>query len=330
MVTKKKSQKSKASSTKNKSRPKSQNSATINKAIVPIQRNTKQLVQQVCSLTDPFCDHAIGARYFDSVGSKSLAYPQRYMFNMSTTVGGNASTLILPNYWNQWYNAATTLGGVPMTATYTSGVPAAPVITTVANYRIVSYGLRIKNIVAPLSSSGMVSIRGFSSQVGASYASLQPLSFNADFVANIPLQDCKDVAIIGKRANNTSAFYANPSTTWNPTNTPSQWVGPGWGAINIYVDGAPASTAVLAVELVVNFEIVIDDSDATAQIMTPPPPSNSVVDKATAVVTSTVKSVFVKGVEAATGYVKTAAIGAIGAYFGVPPSAAVGMARILD
>lgn len=307
-------------------RPKPAPRANNNVRPLPMVRTPthSNVTSQVCSLTDPFCEHARGGRYPDSNGARSLAYPVRRMFSVTTTAGGIASYLITPNYLNNWESPASAFVG--NVATFGNAYVAQPVITAATNVRLVSWGLRIKHITTPLTASGMVYVRGYSSQTGSTYLNVDTTSMNADVIANIPLQDCGDVAIIGKRANTTSQFYIPPATTLPSAAAGiTLYNGCGWDSYVVSIVGGPASTACLSVELVLNFEIVIDDSDTTAQLMQAPPPANALVNKAAAIVTSTAESVFLNGVAAAGTYVKRLAVTALAGYFGGPGAARVAM-----
>lgn len=273
------------------------------------------MLSRVCGLTDPFCAHAKGARYYDSNGTNSLAYPQRRMFPLATDANGALCLLILPNYTNEWqlFGVATS-GNCAYAGTMTPG----PVLDNVKNYRIVSWGFTIKHVTTPLTASGLVSIRGFGSQSGASYSDVAGQTLNADVISDIPLQDCKDVAVIGKRANTTSRFYTTPVSTAASGAYVSTYNGPGWDVYQVYVSGAPASTTIAYLELTMNFEVVLDDYTSMSQLMTPPPPANALYDAASAAVTSTASSVFTSGINSASTYIKRAAASALATYFGGP------------
>jgi len=285
-----------------------------------------QALSRVCGLTDPFCDHARGARYYDSNGTHSLAYPQRRMFPLATNASGELAMLLLPNYLNEWALFGTTSAG---TCTYSGTMTPGNVLGNVGDYRIVSWGFTIKHVTTPLTASGIVSIRGFGSQVGGSYATVDGQTLNADVISDIPLQDCKDVAVIGRKANNTSAFYSDPSKTAVTGSFVTSYVGDGWDVYQVYVTGAPPSTTIAYVELFINFEVVLDDTTGMAQLMTPPPPSSSVLQAASSAVTSTATSVFKSGINSASSYIKRVASTALASYF-AGPMAGRATALLLD
>lgn len=281
-------------------------------------------VPLVCSLTDPFCEHARQGRYPDANGVRSLSYPLRTMFTISTTPSGQNAFLLTPNFLNGW--ALPFSGGAFPNVTFGNAFGPRAVISAATNVRLVSWGFKISHISTPLSSSGVVMIRGFASQVGASMLNMDVSTMNADVIANIPLQDCSEVAIIGKRANTNSQFYTSPSGIL-PAGAAgvTLYNGFGWNAYVIAISGGPASAGVLNVEIFENWEIVIDDGDATAQLMIKPPTANNVATKAAAIVTSTAETVFLRGVGMASAYIKRAAITALGGLLAGPGGARAAM-----
>lgn len=308
---------------------KSQLVATINKPNNQ-QSNALRLIKpvsMVCSLTDPFCEHARAGKYFDINGGRSLSYPVRRMITLSSNANGELAVLLLPNYsclFNQTPSVLTS--GV---ATFGNTSAASGLLSSTSNYRLVSWGFRVMHMTTPLTASGYVAIRGFSSQTGTSYQTVDCLTMNADVISTIPLQDCKEVAVIGKKANTTSSFYTAPSTTYSAGALPATYVGCGWDAYTVCVQGGPATTGVLTLELFQNYEIVIDDADATAQLMTLPPTSNDLVNRASAIITSSAKSVFERGVEMASSHIKSLAIKSLASFIG-GPAAGRAAAMIVD
>lgn len=246
------------------------------------------------------------------------------MFTISTNAGGQAAYLLTPNFLNGW--ALPNSAGAFPTLTFGNAFAARSVITAATNVRLVSWGFKINHISTPLSSSGVVMIRGLASQVGASMTTIDVSTMNADVIANVPLQDCREVAIVGKRANTNSQFYTSPSGILSSGAAGvSLYSGFGWDSYVIAINGGPASAGALNVEIFENWEIVIDDSDATAQLMIKPPTANNVATKAAAVVTSTAETVFLHGVGMASAYLKRAAITALGGLFAGPGGARAAM-----
>lgn len=277
-------------------------------------------VPQVCGLTDPFCEHARYARYPDANGTRSLSYPLRKMFTITTGGTGNNAYLIVPNFWNNWENPSS--GGTFPNVTFGNAYTARGVLSATSNVRLTSWGFRINHVTTPLNASGLVMVRGFAVSNGTPLLNVDVSTMNADVVANIPLQDCADVAFVGKRSNTTSQFYTAPSSILaSGAAGVTLYNGIGYDAYTIAITGGPASAGAVSVEIYENWEITIDDADAAAQLMIKPPPANSVATQAAAIVSSQAETVFLHGVNAASAFLRKAAIKAIGGVLGGPLTA---------
>jgi len=277
-------------------------------------------VPAVCGLTDPFCEHARYARYPDANGTRSLSYPLRKMFTITTGANGTAAYLIAPNFWNNWENPSS--GGTFPNVTFGNAYAARGVLSATSSVRLVSWGFRINHVTTPLNASGIVMVRGFAVSTGTQMLNVDVSTMNADVIANIPLQDCGDVAFVGKRSNTTSQFYTSPSSILaSGAAGITLYNGFGYDLYTIAISGGPASAGALSVEVFENWEITIDDADAAAQLMIKPPPSNSVATQAAAIVSSQAETVFLHGVHAASAFLKKQAIKAIGGVLGGPLTA---------
>lgn len=276
-------------------------------AVVP-----RALVHQVCGLTDPFCLHAVGAKYPDSSRVRTLTYPYRQVMTFSTNGLGRIAALFVPNYFR---DALTPMADVsPNTATWTpAGI--APVIPDVVGYRIVSCGLRVRRIVAPLYASGTVHIRVLGAQAALGVSDVDVLSFARSECIDIALQDCKETIIAGTRsAQMPQNFYSGT----DPGTDPLLYTPSGFQPITVFVDGAPINTPVITIEYIIHYELTFDDNSGTALLATPPPQSNPMVTAVSSKLSSVGKSIFVSGLESFSKYVVSAASGAIATYLGGP------------
>lgn len=53
-------------------------------------------VHSLCGLIDPFCSHAIGAKYPDLSSNKSLPFTYKTLDTVTTNAGGDVSFIVLP------------------------------------------------------------------------------------------------------------------------------------------------------------------------------------------------------------------------------------------
>jgi len=252
---------------------------------------TRTQLRQVCSNADPFCDAANGGKYLDLSSARTLAFPKHSRFVITTNASGEGAVLAIPSYLYQPIVYATAVAaGV---ATFAGVMPLSGNLDA-SSYRLVSMGFRLRNITAPLSSSGMLRIRGFNAIAGASVLSVPTAGYNCDFYEDIALQNVNEVAVIVRRTDPSAKNFRDPFVT-NPTNLLTNMVMPGFGCVLVAVDGAPASVTVVDIEVICNYEVSIQDTDTIAQLATPAPIYDPTSETISNIVTSTGKSVFIKG-----------------------------------
>lgn len=293
-------------------RPVRTNSKRRSVAVVPRPKFTRNDVSKVCSITDPFCAHANGAKLFSSSTGRTLPHQFHGRISLSTDSNGMSSMLVLPSY-NILYGLGTVTSP---NAAYTTISGAGPTLAA-TSYRIVSWGLKLRKISAPLYAAGMVRIRTFGNKNGTDFASIPLSAYNCDTFEDVPLSTASEICVIGRRLDYTYSKFVTLAAS-NPTNNVTDWVAPGWGAVQIVVDGGPVTTAVLDVELFFNYEITLADSDALMQLSTPPVADHPVATAAANAVYTSSKSIFINGVQQASKFIERTAITALATYFGGP------------
>lgn len=269
-------------------------------------------VHAVCSITDPFCQHANGAKYFVESSARTLPFQNHFRYTLATNSEGYGSVIITPGY-----NVFTALGAMTGgTAAYTTYLSTGG-IASPATYRIVSWGVKVRKISAPLYASGMVRIRGFAVKDGSTLGSVVINTYNCDASEDLPLQSCAEMCVVGRRIDYTHTKFNAPIAT-NPGSSVTDWVSPGWAAYTISIDGGPASTGVFDLEFFVNYELTFSDSDSNALLCTPPLPPNPAASAAASAVYTAGKGIFTNGVVAAAKWIEGKAATAVATYFGGP------------
>lgn len=267
-----------------------------NQVKTPLREVPLSYIEAVCSINDPFCNAAIGARYMDLGKVRSLPFSDHTRTTVSTLASGNAAIAFVPGINNlPFVGASAIAANVPTwAANLTSNVP----FVNIADYRIISCGLIIRNIVAPLSASGSVRVRVFSSEgaYNIQQAGFNLTTYNCEEYLDIPLQDCKEVTVSLKRVDVTAKNFRNVNTAGLPGGLFTTYDPPGFQVATIYVDGAPASTAAIDVEFFVNYEIVFLASSGMQQVAIPGVKMNPYVSSAMDVVSSEVKAIAKQGV----------------------------------
>lgn len=279
------------------------------------------LISKICGLTDPFCSHAIGAKYPDDSSVRSLPYFHHFRQTLNSDVNGQGALLFMPQ-WDYYTFTEKATGTFPSVATWNGFASAAP-IANASQYRIVSAGFRIRNVTAPLNSSGMVHIRLWPSEKGGEYAGIDLTSYYNTKSLDVALQDCKDVCItVPHTSQMPQAFY--PIT--RDSATVGNWQSSGFTPCTIYVSGVPASSAVLDVETFIHYELQFDATSGLAAASTPPPPANSMLTNAANRVTSVMPGIFQHGVERFGRLIADKAVKTVALYLGGPEALAASFA----
>lgn len=213
--------------------------------------------------------------------------------------------MFYPGFNAQWW-ASTIASGV---ATWTTGTNA-PVMAGVTGYRVVTAGIILRSVVAPLSASGMVRVRTFNSPSASSLAALDYSSYNCNEYSEMPLHECKEVCVASTRTNDVQArtlqvpYVADAIFTNQPNN--------GFSYIVVAVDGGPASAAsVLNVEILVNYELSFADDSASSLLALPSKPADPVLVQAATLVSSEVKAIATNGIVSFGKAVATSAVNAL-------------------
>lgn len=317
MPNKTKSNSNKSKSNKPRNQKKSQPRRANPRADLAItSAHTKRLAHEVCGLTDPFCSHAYGAKYPDDSATRTLPWTAHKINTLTSGPTGEITGIFLPNYnYFSLHHCATTAG----IATPGALFPDATSPTDIQQFRIVSAGLRIKAVCAPLYASGMVHIRIGDLQKAASYGpTFMPALFGGAESLDIPLQDCKDVTIMCPRTAQPRGNFYLPGVI-TPGSVATDWTAPGFAPVTVSVSGGPTDVAVLSIEYVIHYELQFDFGINTAMLATSPPAYNPVVTSVANQLSSTTQSIFATGLKSLAGYVERRAVGAIAGALGGPP-----------
>lgn len=309
---------------KPKPKPKQQQ-VVVKKASSPPKIPNASL-HAICSMNDPFCHHAFGAKYMDNSRVRSLAFPFHYRVSGPTTnVNGGSTMLFMPGYTHQ-YAVGTITGGVSSYVNLT----AVGNISNVMRYRIVSAGVVIRYTGAPLTASGIFQIRTFNSPDGSTLTSLDTGSYNCAEYADIPASSAREIVINFKKIDAMKAAEFNIPASTNPTLAVTDWKSSGWGPVAVALVGGPVSTPCFEVELFFHFELAFADNDGNSLLALPNPPSNSLVMAASGLVSNDTKAIMKEGIAAFGNMIARKAVLAASSYLGSRFPPARGLALMVD
>jgi hypothetical protein len=302
----KKNQKSKAAKAQAdvKARPPYKSGANNRRSIMPRAtsntmsnsiKSSKAVHEMVCSVTDPFCYKARLAKWPDGQGGGTLAMQIRGrapLLNLGTA-GGNLIQFagMLPY---AYFNAASFA-----TSTYTMSstwfTVAAPDFAVYAStYRIVTWGIIIRNVQPANTASGTVIIRKLTRPADTGTTQPQGSMYGSE-VTEVPIYPGMETSVVAKPSGNVSRNFASQNVpNGSTTNT-------GWDFIQVEVlnNSGAAATIVLDVEYVYNVEVTLFSTYQSMHEFIPPSaPANAVVTSAASAVINKASTIVEGGVKA--------------------------------
>jgi len=247
-------------------KPKPKSPAPRRTSEAPLKQGS--LAMQVCSVSNPFCPEAKGARWPDNSYTKSVGWSYNATNTLFTLAAGDISGLFFAGL----ANFASPTGITTGTCAYGGATTLPPIPTGVGRWRLTSWGVKLTTPLSALTASGTVSVRMFSPMNGASLTSISGMSSAADFALDIPLArlSSKDLYLVPMPLGNEARMFRDntlPATV-------AVWENPGWQVIHVYVSGAPAATVVCNYTVYYNYEFIFFDGDSGNQFSIAPPKDN--------------------------------------------------------
>lgn len=327
---KKKSSKAKnaAIQQEQKNRPPLGNAANTRRSIVPkgpannaaIMKSSKALHEAVCSVTDPFCYKARLAKWPDGQGGGTLAMQIRGRMSHTAMAGAGGNFTQFGGMLPFAYMSAASVaaGAYTMPAAWTT-VNAADFVSYCGTYRIVTWGIIIRNTQPATSTSGTVIIRKVTNPVATAGTQIAASMYGAE-VTEVPVYAGMETSIIAKPMGNVPRNFvaqnaANPATN----NT-------GWDFIQVETinNTSTAGLVLLDIEYVYNVEITLLPAFHTLHEFIPPSApaipvvstaASAVINKATTIVEGGVKAIGSHVLEKVEDFFSTAGTDLLGMLF---------------
>lgn len=190
---------------------------------------------------NPFTRNA-GSRIFDANCTPVIPYHSVRQIVITSDANGHGAVVIAPTWAEQLYLAPTISVANDMTALGAATAGSGYSATAFESYRIASFGVKVKGIVAPLNASGYV--RATTDITTVAHDLTAPQNHLA--CKTVPLSGC-NFGVLSKPTG-IEAYETIPIATGSDDYH-------GWTSITISLDGVPASTACLYVEVCINYEI---------------------------------------------------------------------------
>lgn len=267
-------------------------------------------MEQICSLHDPFCPRAVGAKIPDGQ-SNTLTTTSRGFINFTTGATGGLAAIVIAPLGPQGYSTLSPTS-FPVTSSTTpqfsnmASSPASLFDSYADKVRTVSAGFILRATQSANNAQGFFTIQTQqdftfgTSAVGGDY-----LGVDNTTISNYPGMECSYVF------RPTNKVLARQLVAATATATPTASVY-GWPAAVVYYQGgATGANVVGIIEYFINTEWTVSSESSIAPLMPPPTVAKPAIIKALDKVQSDGKTVIKGGVEVVGDYVKKQASSAI-------------------
>jgi hypothetical protein len=271
-----------------------------------MQPHHARTVHQICSITDPFCTAANGAKFPDLGSSRTLALQSKGFFTVTAPAGGFNAMALDMDYIAGPRLTGTVSGAVGTTwstsGTYVySGVTGLPATCL---FRVVSAGITIKSTTNATSNSGsmgILSIPGVQGSIAASNIDCNATTWTAN--TRTALTDSRGLSAIVRSDGHFSHEYANEAT---PTTT--SFISNGNDVLVAYLVGA-STGASIEVTYYINWEFTFPVTSTFNALATPAAINNPTAQTGSNAVKRAMEVVVPGGTEAVKQQVHMAASG---------------------
>lgn len=240
------------------------------------------LVRGACSLSNPFCPAAWGARWPDNSMTRSVGWSAKYLQSLSTDVNGNLARLYLPALFNPVVPATFPIASPGSVTAFPTRANVISIPTGIVRWRITSWGLKLSCPSAKLSTQGTVFVRLFSPMLFEALAEADVSTYKADAFYEVPL--CKlideDMFIVPMPLGDSARLFRDQTFSEASAMGLTNQLNPGWQCITVAVYGAQ-TTNILNVTAYYNYELVFGDGEATMEFAKAPPQSNPMITDST-------------------------------------------------
>lgn len=297
------------------------------------------LTRQICSITDPFCPAAKGAKFPDSGATNTLAWQSESYLTLTTDASGRAAAFCSPDP-GSYVSVATAYTGSTGNAVNLASTPLpAPnfsnfTATGFCNFRVVSHGVQIRGIMSQMNSQGTLGIVALPAALGQIVVGTTPTSIDLDstnFADNkrISCNTALELTAVSRPDAIFSKEFKTPTTPAAAT-----VVTQGNEVLIPYIVGGPASSACIQIRMITNYELEFTVGTVFNQLATPQASDNPTVVKGQGAVFKAVDRIVVGGskeierrtmgaAEAFGRWAASAGMRAIGGLLGGPPGAAM-------
>lgn len=278
-------------------------------------------VHHTCSITNPFCPAARGAKWPDGTTGNTMTQQLRGNVIMRSDANGYLymQFCAAAPFGYLETGAITGGGGSPIVATtkttYTTYASTSLLATYANAYRVVSAGCIVRCVASATDASGVATF-GTSGVTPTNSAITLGLTYYQECAIKA-IQPGLEFSWIAAPLGTTAHEFSGLSTGSVMNND--------WTALTIEISGAKASTNLLNVEYFINVEFTLSSGQAIAQLASPNPPQNTIVTSSHSKIQSTLGTLIEGGVSVVESKITNAAKSAIGGFMEDPLEALAGL-----
>jgi hypothetical protein len=291
------------------------------------------LAHKICSITDPFCNGAIGSKLPDSTTSKTLSWDAEMWLNLNTNADGHSAIIFGTDPSAAYAYSATWNGTTNEMLTSSAAFPLpgwSDFSTASPNWRVVSFGVEAYSTLSAMDNAGYLGVA-----VVPAEAEYIPVGMNLDSASNfannvrVPMRNGELTAVSHHDAVEQKKFKDSGHTL-----AQAMFTG-GAEAIVVYASGTAVSAPVAQVKVTYHYELIFPKTGIFNSLATPAALEDSKALAGNGYVSKVVEQVIQGGkaeVEKRTMAAASifgrmlvqGAAGAAGAYFGGPTGAIAG------
>jgi len=292
---------------------------------------SSNLARAVCSLADPFCPAAYGAKYPDSASTKTLAWTMETYAPLFTDANGLGATIISPDP-AEGFRTATIVGSSVTAISAASAYPGYSNFSAVPGiqYRIVSMGVHAVSTLAAMNNSGTLGILNVPASSGTVGATVNIGSTQYSANSRVPMNSPGGMTSVPRNDGQSARLF----TYSDPQASPYVRAA-GWDIPIVYVAGGPANSTVGQIRVVIHYEFTFASGTVFNQAATPAAQENDaltsgynfVMRRLTPVIKGGTEQVERLTMAAANSFGQTAfraGATALGGFFGGPSGALTG------
>jgi hypothetical protein len=226
----------------------------------------------ICSISDPFCPAAYGAKYPDSNSANTLSWTNESWYNLTTDANGNGAIAFSADPGFGSSQAATIAIGGTVTTWNTSQVY--PNWTNFASvgvaFRVVSHGVHVRPTTSANTSQGSIGIIVFPANTGTT--STGTVDLNSMMYSYNERASCTDFQGLTAVARAEGTASHEFRSTFAPGSI--QFSPAGFDVPIVYAIGAVASSSVAQIRLVTHYELMFSNTSVFNSIATKPATEN--------------------------------------------------------